>query len=126
MKNIFNNIKSKQTCSELPRVVPVLRWVLFAGQISVSPHLEFEKHMKRSDPSPQSFLFMQSERRRAAPQASQPPSKASARTFHSTTRRPRNENSLHFRITHIFFFHFLLLPLQTRKLSANLWHSYYE
>ena len=37
---------------------------------------------------------MQSESRRAAPQASQPPSKASARTFNSTTLRPRSENSL--------------------------------
>ena len=39
-----------------------------------------------SDPSPQL------ESRRAAPQASQPPSKASARTFNSTTRRPRSGN----------------------------------
>ena len=37
---------------------------------------------------------MQSESRRAAPQASQPPSKAAARTFNSTTLRLRSENSL--------------------------------
>ena len=37
---------------------------------------------------------MQSESRRAAPQASQPPSKASVRPFNSTTQRPRSENPL--------------------------------
>ena len=48
--------------------------------------------MKGSDPSPDTVSFMQLESRRAAPQASQPPSKASARTFNSTTRRPRSGN----------------------------------
>ena len=37
---------------------------------------------------------MQLECRRAAPQASEPPSKASGRTFNSTTRRPRSGNPL--------------------------------
>ena len=78
----------------LPRVVPVLRWVLFVRQIFVSPHSEFEQHMYSSDPSPDTVSFMQLESRRAAPQASQPPSKASARTFNSTTRRPRSGNPL--------------------------------
>ena len=78
----------------LPRVVPVLRWVLFVRQIFVSLHSEFEQHMYSSDPSPDTVSFMQSESRRAAPQASQPPSKALARTFNSTTRRPRSENLL--------------------------------
>ena len=78
----------------LPRVVPVLRWVLFVRQIFVSPHSEFEQHMYSSDPSSDTVSFMQLESRRAAPQASQPPSKASARTFNSTTRRPRSGNPL--------------------------------
>ena len=78
----------------LPRVVPALRWVLFVRQTFVSPHSEFEQHMYSSDPSPDTVSFRQSESRRAAPQASQPPSKASARTFNSTTRRPRSENPL--------------------------------
>ena len=78
----------------LPRVVPVLRWVLFVRQIFVSPHLESEQHMNSSDPSPDTVPFMQLESRRAAPQASQPLSKASARTFNSTTRRPRSGNQL--------------------------------
>ena len=78
----------------LPRVVPVLRWVLFGRQIFVSPHSEFEQHTYSSDPSPDIVSFMQLESRRAAPQASQPPSKASGRTFNSTTRRPRSGNPL--------------------------------
>ena len=78
----------------LPRVVPVLRWVLFGRQIFVSPHSEFEQHTYSSDPSPDTVSFMQLESRRVAPQASQPPSKASARTFNSTTRRPRSGNPL--------------------------------
>ena len=48
--------------------------------------------MKGSDPSPDTVSFMQLESRKAAPQASQPPSKASAGTFNSTTRRPRSGN----------------------------------
>ena len=83
----------------LPRVVPVLRWVLFVRQIFVSPHSEFEQHMYSSDPSPVTVSFMQSESRRAAPQASQPPSKASART----TRRPRSGNPLQTSRSRTFF-----------------------
>ena len=36
----------------LPRVVLVLRWVLFVRQIFVSPNLEFEQHIHSSDPRP--------------------------------------------------------------------------
>ena len=36
----------------LPRVVLVLRWVLFVRQIFVSPYLEFEQHIHSSDPRP--------------------------------------------------------------------------
>ena len=50
----------------LPRVVPVLRWVLFVRQIFVSPHSEFEQHTYSSDPSPDTVSFMQLESRRAA------------------------------------------------------------
>ena len=91
----------------LPRVVPVLRWVLFVRQIFVSPHSEFEQHMYSSDPSPDTVSFMQLESRRAAPQASQPPSKASARTFNSTTRLPQTGNPLQTSRSRTFFFIFL-------------------
>ena len=83
----------------LPRVVPVLRWVLFVRQIFVSPHSEFEQHMYSSDPSPDTVSFMQLESSRAAPQASQPPSKASTRT----TRRPRSGNPLQTSRSRTFF-----------------------
>lgn len=56
----------------LPRVVPVLRWVLFVRQIFVSPHSELEQHMQSSDASPETVSFMQLESHRAAPHASQP------------------------------------------------------
>ena len=36
----------------LPRVVLVLRWVLFVPEIFVSPLSEFEQHMYSSDPRP--------------------------------------------------------------------------
>ena len=57
----------------LPRVVLVLRWVLFVPEIFVSAPSEFEQHMYSSDPRPDTGLLMQLESRRAVPQASQPP-----------------------------------------------------
>ena len=51
---------------------------------------------------------MQSESRRAAPQASQPPSKASARTFNSTAGKWKF--TADFRIRHIFFIFFFFDP----------------
>ena len=66
----------------LPRVVLVLRWVLFVPEIFVSPLSEFKQHMYSSDRRPDTGSLMQLESRRAVPQASQPPQpKASARTF---------------------------------------------
>ena len=66
----------------LPRVVLVIRCVLFVPEIFVSPLSEFEQHMYSSDPRTDTGSLMQSESRRAVPQASQAPySKASARTF---------------------------------------------
>ena len=85
------------------RVVPVLRWVLFVRQIFVSPHSEFEQHMYSSDPRPDTVSLMQLESRRAVPQASQPPSKASARTFNSTTRWPRSKKLLQTSGSRTFF-----------------------
>ena len=65
----------------LARVVQAQRWVLFVRQIFVSPHSEFEQQMYSSDPRPDSVSLMQLESRRAVPQVSQPPYKAStART----------------------------------------------
>ena len=53
---------------------------------------------------------MQLESRRAVLQASQPPSKASARTFNSTTRRPRSEKPLKTSGSRtLFFFFFIFL-----------------
>ena len=57
----------------LPRVVLVLRWVLFVPEMFVSPLSEFEQHMYSSDPRLDTGSLMQLESRRAAPQASQPP-----------------------------------------------------
>ena len=57
----------------LPRVVLVLRWVLFVPEIFVSPLSEFEQHKYSSDPRPDTGSLMQLESRRAVPQASQPP-----------------------------------------------------
>ena len=57
----------------LPRVVLLLRSVLFVPEIFVSPLSEFEQHMHSSDPRPDTGSLMQLESRRAVPQASQPP-----------------------------------------------------
>ena len=59
--------------SGLPRVVLVLRWVLFVPEIFVSSLSEFEQHMYSSDSRPDTDSLMQWESRRAVPQASQPP-----------------------------------------------------
>ena len=56
---------------------------LIFPEIFVSPLSEFEQHMYSSDPRPDTGSLMQLESRRAVPQASQPPSKASARTFNN-------------------------------------------
>ena len=60
---------------------------------------------------------MQSESRRAAPQASQPPSKASARTFNSTTRRPRSGNPLQTSGSRTFFSFSCLLKADQEAFS---------
>ena len=57
----------------LPRVVVVLRWVLFVSEIYVSPLSEFEKYIYSSDPGPETGSLMQLESRTAVPQASQAP-----------------------------------------------------
>ena len=61
----------------LPRVVLVLRWVLFVPEIFVSPLSDFEQHMYSSDPRPDTGSLMQLESRN-----------------NSTTRRPRSEKPL--------------------------------
>ena len=92
----------------LPRVVPVLRWVLFLRQIFVAPHLEFEQHMHSSDPKPDTVSLTQLESRGVVPQASQPPSKASTKTFLNLIpqlegRKVKNHRRLRH---HAFFFSF--------------------
>ena len=57
----------------LPRVVLVLRWVLFVPEIFVSPLSEFEKYTYSSDPRADIGSLMQLESRTAVPQAPQPP-----------------------------------------------------
>ena len=101
-----------------PRVVLVLRWVLFVRQIFVSPHLEFEQHINSSDPRPDTVGEPQS-----CPIGFTAPSKASARTFLNLIPQLDGRKAKHHcRLrdhTH-FFFHFLVCELQTRKLSADL------
>ena len=71
MNSAANVVFSAKT--GLARVVLVLRWVLLAPEIFVSPLSEFEQHMYSSDPRPVTGSLMQLESRRAVPQASQPP-----------------------------------------------------
>ena len=54
-----------------PRVVLVLRWVLFVSEIFVSPLSEFEHHMYSDDPRADTGSLIHLESRRAVPQASQ-------------------------------------------------------
>ena len=57
----------------LPRVVLVLRCILYVPEIFDSPLSEFKRHMYSSDPRPDTGSLMQLESRRAVPQPSQPP-----------------------------------------------------
>ena len=57
----------------LPRVVLVLRWVLFVPEKLVSPLSEFEQNIYSSDPRPDTGSLMQLDSRGAVPQASQLP-----------------------------------------------------
>ena len=72
MNSAANFVFTSETAG-LPRVVLVLRWVLFVPEIFVSPLSEFEQHMYSSDPRPDTGSLMQLESRRAVPQVSQPP-----------------------------------------------------
>ena len=81
------SIHSKMSKCQCPRVVQVLRWALFVRQIFVSPHSEFEQHMYRSDPRPDTVSLMQLESRRAVPQASRYPDNSPPR--HSPYRKPQ-------------------------------------
>ena len=57
----------------LPRVVLVLRRVLFVPEMFVSPLLEFEQHMYSGDPRLDTGSLMQLKSHKAVLQASQPP-----------------------------------------------------
>ena len=87
----------------LPRVVLVLRWVLFVRQIFVSPHLEFEQHIHSSDPRPDTVREPWS-----CPIGFTAPSKASARTFKHLIPQLDGRKVKHYcRLrdhTHFFFF----------------------
>ena len=107
----------------LPRVVPVLRWGIFVRKIFVSPYSEFEQHMYSSDLRTDTVSFMELDSRRAVPQVSQPPFKASARTFNSTTRQPRSEKPLQTSALRtaffcVFFFFFSFLFFDSRPGSC--------
>ena len=80
------SIHSKMSKCQCPRVVQVLRWALFVRQIFVPPHSEFEQHMYRSDPRPDTVSLMQLESRRAVPQASRYPENSPPR--HSPYPKP--------------------------------------
>ena len=81
------SIHSKMSKCQCPRVVQVLRWALFVRQIFVPPHSEFEQHMYRSDPRPDTVSLMQLESRRAVPQASRYPDNSPPR--HSPYPKPQ-------------------------------------
>ena len=94
----------------LPRVVPVLRWVLFVRQIFVAPHLEFEQHMHSSHPRPDTVSLTQLESRGVCPTGFAAPIKSLNQDifkFNSTTVRPRSEKPLQTSASRNFFFHFL-------------------
>ena len=94
----------------LPRVVLVLRWVLFVPEIFVSPLSEFEQHMYSSDPRPDTGSLMQLESRRAVPQASQPPIIQSlSQDILIIPQLDGREVKNHCRLRdHAHFFHFLV------------------
>ena len=94
----------------LPRVVLVLRWVLFVPEIYVSPLSEFEKHIYSSDPGPETGSLMQLEIRKAAPQASQPPIIQSlSQDILTIPQLDGREVKNHCRVRdHTHFFHFLV------------------
>ena len=77
----------------LPRVVLVLRWVLFVPEIFVSPLSEFEQHMYSSDPRPDTGSLMQLENRRAVHRLhrSHNPKPRPGHFNNSPTRWPRSE-----------------------------------
>ena len=81
------SIHRKMSKCQCPRVVQVLRWALFVRQIFVPPHSEFEQHMYRSDPRPDTVSVMQLESRRAVPQASRYPENSPPR--HSPYPKPQ-------------------------------------
>ena len=72
MNSAANFVFTSNTAG-LPRVVLVLRWVLFVPEMFVSPLSEFEQHMYSSDPRRDTGSLMQLDSRRAVPQVSQPP-----------------------------------------------------
>ena len=81
----------------LPRVVQVLRWVLFVPEIFASPLSEFEQHMYSSDLRPDTGSLMQLESHTAIPQALYSPQNPKPPPGHfnnSTTRRPRSKKPL--------------------------------
>ena len=91
----------------LPRVVPVLRWVLFVRQIFVAPHLEFEQHMHSSHPRPDTVSLTQLESRGVCPTGFAAPIKSLNQDifkFNSTTVRPRSEKPLQTSASRNFFF----------------------
>ena len=104
---------------DLPCVVRVLRWVLFVRQIFVSPHSEFEQNMHSSDSRSDTVSLMQLESRSAVPQASQPRSKASARTSNSTTRRTRSEKSVQTSGSRLFFSFFCFSIADREAVSGS-------
>ena len=93
----------------LPRVVLVLRWVLFVPEIFVSPLSEFEQHMYSSDPRTDTGPLMQLESRRAVPQASQPPIQSLSQDILIIPQLDGREVKNHCRLRdHAHFFHFLV------------------
>ena len=89
----------------LPRVVVVLRWVLFVPEIYVSPLSEFEKHIYSSDPGSETN-----------------PKPQPGHFNNSTTRQPRSEKPLQSSGSHTFlsFSCFSIADQEAVSLSAAL------
>ena len=90
--------------TRLPRVVLVLRWVLFVPEIFVSPLSEFEQNMYSSDPRTDTGSLMQLESRRAV-LTIQSLSQDILITPQLDAREVKNHRRLR---DHAHFFHFLV------------------
>ena len=112
----------------LPRVVLVLRWVLFFQKYSSLHSRSLNNICTVAIPGQILGSLMQLESRRAVPQASQPPIiQGLSQDILIIPQLDGREVKSHCRLRdHPHFFLFLVFRYQTRKLSADLRHYYCE